>query len=200
MCGGDVRHIDPKSITENKCPYCGFELYNHSEEIYDEKIENIKEAKSKLVSKQMVIGIAALVVVLIGGIFVLNRIAYRQTDQYHLDASDKMTKKLERAYEKEDWDTLYNLTIENAEEGLSSPYYFAFRTAWMLSSFVPMFDEGYENNDSDMMKDAYRWISTDYNDRDGLSEMFKLIPEIEAELADEYQRETKIMEEKGLLE
>jgi len=200
MCGGNVQNVDPTSITENKCPYCGYELYNHSKEYYDEKIEDIKEAKSKLISTQLIIAVIAIAFVLIAGVIVVNRVAYRQTDQYHLDASDKITKKMNKAYAKEDWDTLYEMTIENPETGLKSPYYFSFRAAWLLSYYVPLFNEACDNNDTEMMKDAYYQIGREYSDRNGLAETFKFIPEIEDKLEAEYLREKEIMIEKGLAE
>ena len=76
-------------LEKNKCPYCGYELYNHSKEIYDEKIEDVKKAKSKLISVQLMIAIAALIVVAIAGVFVAYKTVYRHTDKYITDEARK---------------------------------------------------------------------------------------------------------------
>lgn len=210
-CGANVLSVDPTSLTHNKCPYCGFELYNHSEEIYNERIEDVKQAKNKFLKLQIILVIAGLIIAVIAAIFVINRTVYRNSNQYFLDASDDVTKKMEKAYAKEDWDTLFDLTIMNADKGLTSPYYFSFKSAWVLYHYVPLFDEAYKNNDSDGMKEAFREIRYDYENRAqlektntqlrdiGADDAYKFVPEIEEDLKAEYDREMKIMEEKGLL-
>ena len=74
-----------RCVTENKCPYCGFELYNHSREIYGDKIEDVKQAKSKLIAIQIIIAIVATVIVVCGGYYIFNRVIYRSSDSYVAD-------------------------------------------------------------------------------------------------------------------
>ncbi len=200
QCGADVRHIDPASITENKCPYCDFELYNHSREIYDEKIEDVKKAKSKLISRQIIIAIVAAVLILFVAVFVLNRTAYRSSHRFLADKSDKMTESLERAYAKEDWDKMYDLLIVNADKGLTSPYYFSYRAAYIMYLYVPTFDEAVENNDIETMTKAFEEVGYEYEYREQLSEVYKFVPEIEEKLEKEYLREKEIMQSHGLLD
>ena len=212
-CGANVLSVDPTSLTENKCPYCGYELYNHSGEIYGEKIEGAKVAKSRLISTQVLIAIIATLVVLVGGFFVINKTVYRSTNQYNIDNSDKITKKMQKAYEKEDWDTLYDMTIENFEVGMKSQYYYSYRAAWMLATFVPYFDSSVASNDTEGMMDAYKQIRAEYEVReeledsnkqfkgidDSLEDIYKFVPDIEDKLSAEYLREKEIMTKQGLL-
>ena len=196
-CAADVRSIDPNSLTENKCPYCGFELYNHSEQIYEKKYDDVKKAKSRLIRVQIAIAVAALALVAAGIIYVANRTVYRSSDEYFIDQSDKMTKQLHKAYVKEDWDKLFDLVILNADQALSSPYYFSYRAAWMMSEYVPIFDEAIENGDKDNAQKYYKEIKNEYEYREKLAELYKLVPEIEEKLEKEYLREEEIMQTKG---
>lgn len=199
-CGADVSNIDPTSLTENKCPYCGYELYNHSKEIYDEKIENVKQAKSKLIYVQILIAVLALVVVIVGGLYIYNRTIYRSSSQYFVDQSDDMTKKLDKAYKKGDWDTLYDLVIMNADKALSSPYYFSYRAAWMLSEYPNAFDKELSDNNKEAAMEAFKEIRNEYEYREQLADVYKFVPEIENQLEKEYLREKELVEEKGWLE
>lgn len=197
-CGANVASVDPTSLTENKCPYCGYELYNHSKEIYDEKIEDVKRAKSKLITISVILGCAAIAIALVAVVYVANRTAYRSSSKYQIDMSDNMTKKLQKAYEKEDWDTMYDLVILNADKALSSPYYFSYRAAWMMSEFVPAFDRALEADDNDGLLDAFDEISLEYEYREQLADVYEFVPEIEENLEKEYLREKEIVESRGL--
>lgn len=199
-CGADVSNIDPASLKENKCPFCGSEIYDHSKEIYDEKIEGVKQAKIKLIHVQIIIAVLALAVVVAGGIYILQRTVYRSTDQYVIDQSDNMTKKLNKAYEKEDWETLFDLVILKADDALSSPYYFSYRAAWMLSEYPNDFDKGVSENDKEAAMKAFKEIRYEYEYREKLAEVYLLVPEIEEKLEKEYLREKEIVEGKGWLE
>lgn len=210
-CGANVLSVDPNDLVNNKCPYCGYELYNHSKEIYDERIEGVKKAKSKLIYVQIGIAVAAVLLVIAAIIYVTGRGAYRQSDQYFVDASEDITKQLQKAYAKEDWDKLYELVIDRCDESLSSPYYYSYRAAWELSFFVPIFDNCNASDDLEGMKDAYMQIRSEYKDREKLvktnkdltdiggDEIYKFVPEIEEKLEKEYLRETEIMEKRDLL-
>lgn len=199
-CGADVSGVDPTSLTENKCPYCGYELYNHSEEIYGERIGQVRQAKSKLIYVQVLIAVLAIAVVAAGGLYILNRTTYRSSDQYVVDQSDDMSKRLAKAYKKGDWDTLFDLVILNADKALSSPYYFSYRAAWMLSEYPNDFDKGLSENDREAAMEAFKEIRNEYEYREKLSDVFKLIPEIEDKLEKEYLREKELVEGKGWLE
>lgn len=199
MCGADVSGVDPASITENKCPYCGFELYNHSREIYGDKIEDVKQAKSKLIAIQIIIAIVATVIVVCGGYYIFNRVIYRSSDSYVVDQSDNMTKKLHKAYEKENWDELYDLVIINADKALSSPYYFSYRAAWIMSQYVPAFEQAYSEGNKDGMLSAFEEIRYEYEYREQLADTFQFVSEIEDKLKEEYFKEKEIMTDMGLL-
>lgn len=213
MCGGDVSGLDPLSLTENKCPYCGYEIYNHSKEIYDEKIEDVKKAKSKLISVQLMIAIAAIIVIAIAGVFVAYKTVYRHTDKYITDEADKITDKMHKAYKNKDWDALYDMTIENFEVGIQSKYYYSYRAAWRLSYFAPIFDQATNDGNEDGMKDAFYQIRDEYEVReeleatnkqfkeidDSLDDIYYFIPEIEEQLENEYYREKEILEKRGVV-
>lgn len=198
-CGADCRHIDPTDLKNYVCESCGYELYDHSREIFDEKIEDVKEKKKQM---QSVIPKAAIIVtailagiMLIGILFFVFGMDSKLEIMKYENASDKMTKKMEKAYENEDYDKLYEIVIEDVENSIGSPYYYAYRTAWFLHEYPEQFDTAISSGDTKTAKFIYDTIKSDYNFRnDFFDTWYESFPDIEEALVKEYERETKIME------
>lgn len=203
ICQGCGAAYDPGDIESRKiiaCEYCGKELVDLSKEIYDAKKQEVKRKEKemgstiKLVSKVIVITLIFLFV----GLILYNVLGVKEkleTWKYH-HYSKQLELDMQKAYEKEDWDGLYDMVILDCDKYLTSKYYFSYRTAWFLATYVPEFDEAYEKMDRDKMLETYTKIKEDYEFRDDFYEkMYGQITEIENALKEEYLREKNIMEE-----
>lgn len=198
-CGADISLFSQEDIKKNKCPFCGKELQDLSRVIYDAKIDEVKSSKKKMMALPVIVAIIVavtlVVAVIIFAVIKLSGVDYAISSSVVSMSADSYTSKLKRAYEKKDWDKMYDLVIENADKSISSPYYFTYRSAWMLSYFPPKFDKAYEEKDMEALEFAYENIYSDYHMRDDwLDGIYEKIPEIEDALKEEYDRETKLME------
>lgn len=199
-CGADVRLVSRDDWNNNVCPYCGREIYDHSQDINDAKIREVEKAGKKLSKLPLKIAITILGTVFIT--FVGIAIYYMSGLNYTLEykaataGSDVYTKKMEKCYKKQDWDGLYDLVITNCEKSINSPYYFTYRTAWFMSCFPEQFDSAYAEGDVARMKEIFEIIEEDYNLRQhDFDSLYKSVDEIEKSLVKEYERERSMMDE-----
>lgn len=112
---------------------------------------------------------------------------------------NQYTDSIEEAYQNDDWDALYDILIIDVEHSIASPYYFTYRSAWLVHEYAPLFDEAAQNNDTKQLLSAYEHIASDYDMRQDESfyRIYETIPSIEKSLKEEYERETQIMIERG---
>lgn len=200
-CGSDCSSVIPGNIEQNQCPYCGFEIYDYSEYNNQQKIEEVQKAKKKVLSVPAMVALTIVItlVVLLGGtaLFYMLHLDHKSEEFVMNYEGDKYAKKMAKCYENQDWDGLFNIVILDCENSIGSPSYFAYRTAWFLSCYPQEFDEAYKNGDTARMKEIYSTIKEDYKMRedDFFYSMYETIDEVETGLAEEYQRETDIMQE-----
>lgn len=199
-CGGDCRHISPED-GNNICPYCGYEIYDISNEKNIQRIGEVEKARKKVLSVPklvaLVVGIT-LLVMFVGTILFFTLHVNNAIDNYSVENyGSNYTRKMAKAYEKEDWDKLYDIVILDCEHSLESPYYFTYRSAWFLSVYPERFDEAYKKQDYETLNEVYRMIKEDYKmrEQDLFGTIYLTIDEIEVRLEEEYERETKIMNE-----
>lgn len=199
VCGGDCRSVTPVE-GNNKCPYCGHEVYDLSEQKNQEKIEQVVEAKKKVLSmpKLVAITVISTLVVLLGitALFFVLHVDEATTTYVATSGGNKYTKKMEKCYKDKDWDGLFDIIILDCENAIESPYYFAYRTAWFLSQYPEEFDAAYERGDMDRVKEIYDTIKEDYmlRQQDMYYSLYESIDEVEEGLVREYEREKQIME------
>jgi len=203
-CGADTSCFSTEDIAKNRCSYCGRELVDLSREKYDNKIKQVKKSKKKMVVSPVIaaaaVGATLILLVIIAAVIYTTRTDQIISRAMYGRKPTRYTKKMEKAYEKEDWDELYDLVIDDVEDSINSPYYFTYRTAWLLSYYPSVFDEAYESGDNDGLMHAYDIIYNDYHLRDDgnwVDGVYEKVPEIEEALEREYERETKIVESLG---
>ena len=199
-CGANVESISPNDIKNNRCPYCGHEIYDHSREIYGEKIEEVKGAKKKLlgIPGKVALVIIGTAVILFACIALYYVTGFNEVAEYKImtGAGDSYTKKMEKCYKKKDWDKLYDIVILDCEHSINSPYYFTYRTAWFLSCFPDQFDAAYKDGDTERMKEIFDIMREDYDIRQhDYDRLYESVEEIEEALVVEYTREKEIMDE-----
>lgn len=186
------------------CPYCGRELVDLSRENTDRKIREVKRAQSETSSVPkklgLVVVITLLVLFLLLAIIVFFNIPEKVSDAGMQRETDKLSRDMQKAYEKEDWDRLEQYLIDECEVYLESPDYFLYRTAWFLHTYPPLFDEACQVHDTEEMLFIYEIMAEDYDMRsdDIFFSVYGTDEEIEAALAEEVEREMEIMTEEGL--
>lgn len=198
-CGADCSSVDPNRLDANKCPFCGCEIYDHSEEQNREKIEEVKRAEKKVLSAPKVVAITVVstlaVLILITILVYVFRINDAATGYVSGASGNEYTKKMEKCYKKQDWDGLFDIVILDCEKALSSASYFTYRSAWFLSCYPEEFDEAIASGNTDRAKEIYALIKEDYKMRqeDYFYSFYDTIDEVEEGLKQEYLRETDIM-------
>lgn len=197
-CGAECQYVVGE-LENNLCPFCGHEIVDYSEEKNQEKIKDVKRAEKKVLSapKLVAITVISTFLVLIAGtaLFFVLQINATVSNYSMTSGGDKYTKKMAKCYEKEDWDGLYDLVILECENSINSPYYFTYRTAWILSCYPDEFDAAYEAGDYSKLEELYDMVRSDYamRSQDLFGTIYKTVDEVENRLVTEYERETKIM-------
>jgi len=186
------------------CPYCGRELVDLSRENTDRKIREVKRAQFETSSVPKKLGLI-VVVTLLALFLLLAAVVFFNIPEKVNEAGiqhgmDKLSRDMQKAYEKEDWDRLEQYLIDECEVYLESPDYFLYRTAWFLHTYPPLFDEACQAHDTEKMLFIYEIMAEDYDMRsdDIFFSVYGTDEEIEAALAGEVERETEIMTEEGL--
>lgn len=201
QCGADCSSIEYGDWNNNKCPYCGHEIYDYSVEKNQSKIQDVMSERKKLLSlpAKVAVIIILTLLVLFGFVAVYYLTGANNAVEYQIEygKADKYTRKMEKCYKKKDWDGLYKIVIDDCMESISSPAYFTYRSAWILSCYPDDFDKAYEQNDIEKMREIYSFISEDYEMRnqDIFDAVYESVDEIEEALKAEYERETAIMNE-----
>lgn len=186
------------------CPYCGRELIDLSRENTDKKIRAVKKAQSETVAVPKKLGVVVVVTLLVLFLLFALVVALDIPDKIReagmQQGMDKLSREMQRAYEKEDWDKLEQYLIDECEVYLDSPDYFRYRTAWFLHTYPPLFDEARQAHDTEEMLFIYEIMAEDYAMRsdDIFFSVYETDAEVEAALAKEVERETEIMVEEGL--
>lgn len=186
------------------CHYCGRELVDLSRENTDRKIREVKRVQSETMSVPKKIGWTAVVTLLIlfllFGLAVFFDIPEKMRESGMQRGMDRLSRNMQEAYEKEEWDKLEQYLIDECEVYLDSPDYFLYRTAWFLHIYPPLFDEAHRSHDAEEMLFIYEIMAEDYDMRadDVFFSVYVTDEEIEAALASEVERETQIMTEEGL--
>lgn len=186
------------------CPYCCRELVDLSRENTDRKIREVKRAQSETLSVPKKLGLI-VIVTLLALFLLLAAVVFFNIPEKVNEAGlqrgmDKLSRDMQKAYEKEDWDCLEQYLIDECEVYLESPDYFLYRTAWFLHTYPPLFDEAHQAHDTEKMLFIYEIMAEDYDMRsdDIFFSVYGTDEEIEAALAEEVERETEIMTEEGL--
>ncbi len=198
VCGGDCSSVTPNE-GNNKCPYCGYEIYDLSVQKNEEKIEQVKQAQKKVASMPKLVAITVLTTlfVLFAGtaLFFVFQLEHATTTYVTTSTGNKYTKKMEKCYKAKDWDKLYEIVILDCENALESPYYFTYRTAWFLSCYPDEFDEAYAAGNMDRVNEIYSTIKEDYmlRQQDMYDSIYESVGDVEDGLVKEYQRETMIL-------
>lgn len=186
------------------CPYCGRELIDLSRENTDKKIGAVKRAQSETAAVPKKLGVIVVVTLLVLFLLFALVVALDIPDKIRetkmQQGMDKLSREMQRAYEKEDWDKLEQYLIDECEVYLDSPDYFRYRTAWFLHTYPPLFDEARQAHDTEEMLFIYEIMAEDYDMRsdDIFFSIYGTDEETEAALAREVERETEIMVEEGL--
>ncbi len=186
------------------CPYCGRELIDLSREKTDKKIRAVKRAQSETtaVPKKLglVVAVTLLLLFLLLALVIFLDIPEKMRDAKMESGMDRLSRDMQTAYEKEDWDRLEKYLIDECEVYLDSPDYFLYRTAWFLHTYPSLFDEAYQAHDTEEMLFIYEIMAGDYDMRadDFFFSVYGTDEEVEAALAREVERETAIMAEEGL--
>lgn len=188
----------------NLCPYCGHELIDLSLEKQQAEIADVLEKKKRVLSipakVALIIGTTLLVLFLVTACVYMFGINRKANNVVVNSGPNYYTSQMKKAYEKGDYDKLYELVIEKCDKSISSSWYFAYRTAWYLNTFPAAFDIAIADGDYDKASEYYRIMREDYLQRnDFFDNFYDSIPEIEEQLKAEYQRETDIMKEHDLL-
>ena len=186
------------------CPYCGRELIDLSRETTDKKIRAVRRAQSETASVPKKLGLVVvatlLVLFLLLALVVFLDIPERMRESKLQRGMNRLSRDMQKAYEKEDWDQLEQYLIDECEVYLDSPDYFLYRSAWFLHTYPPLFDEAYQTHDAEEMLFIYEIMAEDYDMRadDIFFSVYGTDEKIEEALAGEVERETKIMIEEGL--
>ena len=199
-CGSDCRSIVYGDRINNKCPYCGHEIYDYSEEIHQEKVEEVKTADKRLAGtpRLAAITIVMTLIFLFAVTSYIYATGYNEKIAYFFINKDTRyyTNQMQKCYEAEDWDGLYKLVILDFEHTMKSEYYFTYRTAWFINYYPEKFDAALEAGNTEELEKIYETIKSDYDMRtpDLFGPIYKTIDEVEEGLVVEYERETEIME------
>lgn len=186
------------------CPYCGRELIDLSREKTNKKIRAVKRAQAETTAVPKKLGLIVattlLLLFLLFALTVFLDIPGRMRESGMKREMDRLSRDMQTACEKEEWDKLEQYLIDECEVYLDSPDYFLYRTAWFLHTYPPLFDEAYQAHDEEEMLFIYEIMASDYDMRsDGIFfSVYRTDEEIEAALAEEVERETEIMTEEGL--
>lgn len=186
------------------CPYCGRELIDLSRGKTDQKIAEVQkaQAETRAVPKKLGLIAAATLFVLfvLFGLFFLFDVPGKIRDSMAQGEMDDLSRDLQKAYQKEDWDQLEQYLIDECEDYIGAPDYFLYRTAWFLHTFPPLFDEAFETDDTEEMLWIYQTLAEDYNMRsdDIFFQIYETDEAIEAALKEEVERETEILMKEGL--
>lgn len=186
------------------CPYCGRELVDLSRENTDRKIREVKRVQSETMSVPKKIGLTVaatlLILFLLFALVLFLDIPEKMRESGMQRGMERLSRDMQEAYEKEDWDKLEQYLIDECEVYLDSPDYFLYRSAWFLHTYPPLFDEAHRTHDAEEMLFIYEIMAEDYDMRadDVFFSIYETDEEIEAALAREVERETEIMTEEGL--
>lgn len=186
------------------CPYCGRELIDLSREKTDQKIAEVQkaQAETRAVPKKLglIAAVTLFVLFVLFGLFFLFDVPGKIRDSMAQGEMDGLSRDLQKAYQKEDWDQLEQYLIDECEDYIGAPDYFLYRTAWFLHTFPPLFDEAFETDDTEEMLWIYQTLAEDYNMRsdDIFFQIYETDEAIEAALKEEVERETEILMKEGL--
>lgn len=186
------------------CPYCGRELIDLSRENTNKKIEEVKrvQAGTMAIPKKLGLVVAAALFVLfvIFGLILLFDVPEKIEQAGAQGKMDNLSRDLQKAYKREDWDQLEEYLIFECEDYIGAPDYFLYRTAWYLHTYPPLFDQAFQEKDTEEMLWIYGVLAEDYNMRDDgiFFQIYETDDAIEAALKEEVERETEILKEEGL--
>lgn len=198
-CGG--RLTEPNTAI---CPYCGMELIDLSRVRTDIKIEAVKKACSETSKTPKKAALVVIVTLFVLFLSVIAAILFHLPDKIQSLSEnakfDRLSSAMEKAYEKEDWEQLEKYVIDECEKYIGAPDYFLYRTAWLLHTYPPLFDKACDSSDNEKMLDIYDIIASDYDMRgdDSFYKFYMTDEAVEQSLKEEFERETKILTEKGL--
>lgn len=186
------------------CPYCGRELIDLSRENTDKKIADVKKAQKATVAVPKKLGLVAAVTLFVLFVVFALVLFFDVPDKIQearmQGAMDKLSRDLQRAYERGDWDQLEQHLISECEDYIGAPDYFLYRTAWFLHTYPPLFDEACQAHDTEKMLWIYETFAKDYKMRgdDFFFQIYDTDDDIEAALKEEVEREKEILIEEGL--
>lgn len=186
------------------CPYCGRELIDLSRENTDKKIADVKKAQKATVAVPKKLGLVAAVTLFVLFVVFALVLFFDVPDKIQearmQGAMDKLSRDLQRAYERGDWDQLEKHLISECEDYIGAPDYFLYRTAWFLHTYPPLFDEACQAHDTKKMLWIYETFAKDYKMRgdDFFFQIYDTDDDIEAALKEEVEREKEILIEEGL--
>lgn len=183
----------------NLCPYCGHEIIDLSLQKHNEKVNEVvgkTRGLRKIPFKAgIIVSLSLLILFLVlAGIFVFN-IDSKGSNFFFSIKPNYYTSRMEKAYKNEDWDKMFDIVILKCDKAISSPWYFAYRSAWFMHEYPSRFDEAVAAGDEDEIYEIYHIIRADYLLRDDFFDtMYESIPEVEEALKAEFERESKIIE------
>lgn len=194
-CGAEIPSPDTAF-----CPYCNSELIDLSRERTDQKIAKVQAAQKHLLSlpKKIAFRISCIVFVLLLIIILLiSTDAFDKLNTYRMEKdTERYTNAMKAAYEKEDWDALYDIIITDSSNALNSPAYFMYRSAWYVNVFPEKFDIAYQKGDIETMEFIFNTIAQDYDSysNDLYYTYYITDPSIEENVEKEYIREKNILD------
>lgn len=191
---------DLAGADKNLCPYCGHELIDLSIKKHQDDVADVLTREKRLrkipLKVSLTIGITIFLLFLVSIIIIVTRLDTKAGNAIASSGSNYYTSQMEKAYEKEDWDKLYDILITNCDKSINSPWYFTYRTAWYLHTFPASFDDAVAEKDKKRAKEIYSIIREDYLLRDEFFDTYyESLPGINEQLTAEFEREDAIMKD-----
>lgn len=180
------------------CPYCGHILFDKSDERTAKAIADTTGEKQKLINqpKKLASILAIGIVITLGIVIILLFTVFNQSASYERDkkAADKLTMQMQQAYEKGDYDALYDMLINQSTKYLGSDHYYMYRTCWFLETYPKQFDDALANDDKDTVDFIYSIIKEDEKLRssDTYIRFYYIDEATDKALHEEYLRETEL--------